>query len=164
MITIENLTDEWKNLQWFENCGTEVNLGYDFDYKVVKFKEAMKRIESIKWENENIEGLNDFDELLCKNQNYHNDWNKNVDLYKKIIKPHIWDKIKEAGIKFDFTDSTYIDVNYNIMIIIIMRYYSNQTNNEVKSEYYEKLAQIYLSGHIPCGIKGTNKKGTIMVY
>ena len=74
--------------------------------------------------------------------------------------PGIEEKLKQAIVKYSLPEKVFSNVQYNVLITFICDFYSEQYH----SEFYERMLEIYLSGHLPCGYKGRFQKGSIIIY
>lgn len=115
----------------------------------------------MKWENLNLDRVGDVTSYLSKN--YRELYNKNWNNLAKEIKTNILPVINE---KLDFLiqegrllESMKSQVLFDIMNIVLVRSYSSVC----KSEFYDELYQIYISGYIPCGWNGSYPEGNIKV-
>jgi hypothetical protein len=151
------------NSKWLVNCGTNENTTYDFEVHSVKTEKEMKKyISSIKWENISLEEDGNLSEFLSVNHKdiYNNCWNPKVRLIKKEYIPAILKKIEEDNSKTTLTAKILDDIKANVVSILMADYYSEY----YKSDFFDKLLNIYTSGHLPCGWHGSYPEGKIMIY
>lgn len=159
----EELYEKLMNCNWFEKCGSQdveyENLNYIWAKNV---KDVEKSINSVKWENTCIEEMNGISDYFYINgkQELLNSWNDQAAIIKKLYIPKIEEKIKQAIEEYSLPEGVHIDVRSNVLIMFIGEFFSEYYH----SEFYERLLEIYLSGHLPCGYKGKYRQGSIIIY
>lgn len=162
MSDYEKLYEKFMNCNWFEKCGSREEVYENLDYIWAKnIKDVDKNINSIKWENTCIEEDNElraflqmnYPDLRCLR-------NEQIEIINKLYIPGIEEKIKQAVVKYSLPERVFIDARANVLLIFICDFYSEQYH----SEFYERMLEIYLSGHLPCGYKGRFQKGSIIIY
>ncbi len=148
--------------KWLENCGSDIDVNYDFKTMLVTKEEAEKRIVSIKWQNTWLDAENDLTGYLFINHRdkYNQIWNKQVEKIHEEYYPQIEKFIRTKAIEKGLSEEVCKNVKRNFISIMMNHFYSEY----FESEFLKKLLIIYLSGHIPCGITGNRETGTIMVY
>ncbi|MED4402703.1 hypothetical protein [Metabacillus fastidiosus] len=136
------------------------NLNIDFEL-ISNLNLASTSINGLKWENICLERIGDVTSYLSKNYRelYNKNWNNLAIEIRKNIVPTINEKleflIKEGQLLENMKDQILFDV----MNIALFQSYSSMC----KSEFYECLYKIYMSGYIPCGWNGKYPKGNIKV-
>lgn len=148
--------------KWLENCGKDENSTYDFKVMKVSKKEALKRIMSLKWRNTCLDAQNDLTGYLFinKREELNLFWNKQVEKLHAEYYPQIEVLIKPKAEEMGLSEEFIADIRINFIRIMMNHYYSEY----FEEEFLNRLMVIYLSGHIPCGITGNRKNGTIMIY
>lgn len=148
--------------KWLENCGRNENINYDFKVMQVNKKEALKRIVSLKWRNTCLDAHNDLTGYLFLNHRneYESYWNKQVEKLHAEYYPQIEALIRPKAEEMGLSEEFIADIRMNFIDIMMNHYYSEY----FEEEFLNRLMVIYLSGHIPCGITGNRKNGTIMIY
>jgi hypothetical protein len=53
------------------------------------------------------------------------------------------------------------DVKFNVQTLFLINHYSEYYTTDI---FFEKMLEIYLSGHLPCGWSGGQKNGIFKVY
>lgn len=162
MSGYEKLYEKFMNCNWFEKCGSREEVYENLDYIWAKnIKDVDKNINSIKWENTCIEEMNEITAYLDMNcPQLSILWNEQVKSIKTMYIPEIEEKLKQAVVKYSLPEIVFIDARANVLLIFICDFYSEQYH----SEFYERMLEIYLSGHLPCGYKGRFQKGSIIIY
>ena len=161
MHNYDKLYDKLMNCNWFEKCGSKETKFEGFDYIWAKnIADVEKNINSTKWENTCIEEMNEISACLSEFQDLLDLWNEQVENTKKNYIPTIINIVKSSAEKYSLPESVCKDVQWNILMCFICDFYSEQYN----SEFYNRLLEIYLSGHLPCGYKGRFQKGSIIIY
>ena len=148
--------------KWLENCGSDENITYDFKVMQVSKEEALKRIASIKWVNTCLDAENDLTGYLFLNhrKEYESYWNKQVEKLHAEYYPKIEALIRPKAEALGLSEEAIANIRINFIRIMMNHYYSEY----FEAEFLNRLMDIYLSGHIPCGITGNRKTGTIMIY
>lgn len=158
-----DLTARLLSCCWLSNCGTHQNCTYSFDvFLVFSLKDALKNISSSKWENVCLEEYGNITEYLAKNQKneYNQHWNENVRKIKSAYLPPILEKISAAPNYLDFSNEFLVDIRFNLLAIFMSDMYSTFYSDE----FFNKLLEVYLSGHLPCGWHGKYPSGELMVF
>ena len=92
----KEIIDKIKKINWFTNCGNnlEISLLYEVSY-IKNIENLIKHISSIKWENISLEEKNKLTVYLFKNHNdkYQDIWNCLVREIKSEILPDTKGKI-----------------------------------------------------------------------
>lgn len=148
--------------KWLENCGNDKDVTYDFEVIQVKKEEALKRIVSLKWENTCLDAHNDLIGYLFTNHydEYKCLWNKQVKILHAEYFPQIEEKIRKSILEKDLPEEVIPDIRINFIRIMMNHYFSEY----YESQFLNKLLDIYLSGHLPCGFTGNHETGKIMIY
>lgn len=154
-------TEQLLNCKWLYNCGKQGDLDFDVEYVKSK-KQLAKLITGIKWENVCLEAQGDFTAYLCINHKevYNKYWNDMVRKIKKDYISRIAKNIAKELDDFEDKDDIIISMRADIVDLFMIHFYSEY----YKSDFYEKMLKIYLSGHIPCGWSGKYPDGKFQVY
>ena len=130
---------------------------FDFEVKLVSEKEMLKGIKSTKWENTVLENRGDFTVYLHKNHNSeYQKWNEYTAEIKAVFLRDLSEKIKMVLGDKDQNNVIYNDVIFNILTLFMIDKY----DSSFESDFFEKLCEIYLAGHLPCGFSD----GKILVF
>lgn len=148
--------------KWLENCGSDQNITYNFKVMQVSKEEALKRIVSLKWKNTCLDAHNDLTGYLFLNhrEEYEFNWNKQVEKLHEEYYPQIEALIRSKAEEKGLSEEFIADIRMNFIDIMMNHFYSEY----FEADFLIKLLDIYLSGHIPCGITGNRETGTIMIY
>lgn len=146
---------------WLKNCGKEGDFGFEVEY--IKSQSKVKKlINGIKWENICLEECGDLTAFLHihYNEDYNKYWNEMVKKIKKDYISVISESLEAALQDNKDKDSIIIDIKSNLVTIFMLNFYSEY----YKSDFYDKMLEIYLSGHLPCGWNGDYPEGSFIVY
>lgn len=138
--------------KWFEYSGAFENCNYSFDYVLVdNEKKAVKSVASREWENLCLEQRGNFTAYLSKEhkKEYREHWNKTVLELKQTFIPLLSEKVKSALAEKKLLEKVWDDVRFNLITILMIDFYSYDFN----TEFFDHLLEVYLSGHLPCGMK-----------
>ena len=152
---------------WFEKCGSTDEVYEKLDYIWAKsIKDVDKNIHSVKWEEVCNEERNELHTPLymrCRESGdwtLLNAWNEQIEITGKQYWPDIVEKVKQAVAQYALPEKVLTNVRYNVRMLFLCEFYSEHCH----SEFYDRLLEIYLSGHLPCGYKGRYRKGSIIIY
>lgn len=142
-------------------CGIKDDLGFDIEYVESETK-AEEMINSLKWENTCLEVSGDFTGFLSRNYKelYNKNWNVVVDQVKSEYMSEMNSKVEKNWKNEKSRQSILPDVQFNIITLFMLNFYSEC----YKSDFYNKMLAIYLSGHLPCGWIGEYPEGKFYVY
>ena len=144
---------------WFEYCGTSENCNYFFSYvRIDNAKKAVKGVASIDWENLCLEERGNFTSYLSKEhkKEYREHWNKTVLELKETFIPLLAERIIPALPEKGLSEKVWDDVRFNLITILMIDFYSY----DVSVDFFDHLLEIYLSGHLPCGMEN----GKLIIY
>lgn len=162
MVFDEQVVKRLLNCDWLSNCGrTDVEIpGVQCEW--VTKNEAFKKISGLKWENTCLEGQNEVTRYLFLNHNeeYNRKWNERVEYIKETYVPVVEKNVREKLKQYEFSEEILTDIRFNVIGILVVSSYKEYYH----SVFFEKLLDIYTSGHLPCGWHGRYPKGVIMVY
>ena len=104
----------------------------------------------------------DFTTYLFKNHKleYNKNWNDEVREIKEKYIPMISEKVSIALTNNGMLSNILNDINMNILSIFMLEYYSESYS----CDFYNKMLEIYLAGHLPCGWAGEYPNGKFVVY
>lgn len=151
-------------IPWFQNCGKDVsNLGL----KVSSKEEVIKRNSSLKWGNTVLDFQGDLTVKLSKREISHEGdenklWNGLVKEWKQTYLPQldeVWcTKLEELGLN---TKEVISMVRFCVLDIVMTDAYRSIFPVD---DIFERLLEIYESGHLPCGWSGKKDKGAFYIY
>jgi hypothetical protein len=148
---------------WLSNSGISQDVIPDVDCDWIKDRShVIKNFKSIKWENICLEARNDVTGYLAKNNtdSYNDNWNILVRKVKADIIPKVIDSITEQLRKHELPEEISDNIKMDIVSILVVLSYKEYC----LSPFYEKLLEIYKSGHLPCGWDGKYPLGKFEVY
>lgn len=157
----KEFVDAILNCQWLYRCGRVDNFEFAVQYLNSK-RDVEKNINGIKWENLCIDRRGDFTTYLFKNHKleYNKNWNDEVREIKEKYIPMISEKVSIALTNNGMMSNILNDINMNILSIFMLEYYSEYYS----CDFYNKMLEIYLAGHLPCGWAGEYPNGKFVVY
>lgn len=161
MILEKGFVEPILNCQWLQRCGQIDSFGFDVEYLSSKC-DVEKNINATKWENICLERKGDFTAYLLKNHKteYNKYWNDVVRMVKEQYISKISEKVNIALLNCDLSVDILDDIKMNILLIFMLEYYSEYYS----SDFYNKILEIYLAGHLPCGWIGEYPNGKFIVY
>lgn len=121
-------------------------------------------MRGIKWENLELEAVNELTEYLCfqRPELYHTIWNPLVIALKSAYTNPLIEKLMpelEARFGKD-TENVQTALRWDILHILIGEYYKNVRALAL----YGDLLTVYRSGHLPVGWAGEYPAGELLVY
>ena len=160
MILEKEFVETILNCQWLQKCGQIDSFGFDVEY--LSKRDVEKNINSTKWENICLDRMGDFTTYLHKNHKaeYNKYWNDEVRMIKEQYISKISEKVNFALTNNDLPVGVLDDIKMNVLSIFMLEYYSEYYS----SDFYNKMLEIYLAGHLPCGWIGEYPNGKFIVY
>lgn len=161
MVIKAEFAEQMLNCKWLFRCGQQEDLNFEVEY--IKSKKQLKKlITGLKWENVCLDAAGDFTAYLHKNhkEDYNKYWNDTVRRIKNEYITTIAEHIENALNGFDGKNDILIDMKANLVSLFMIHFYSEY----YKSDFYDKMLKIYLSGHIPGGWIGDYPEGRFQVY
>lgn len=157
--TLSNLVDN----QWLTNIGKTPNLDIALRYdKVNSLEEALKNLESTRWENTTLEALNFLSVYL--HQNYreeHSKWSVYLSEGNLFLMNNIVPELERLQWTLGLPQFVIDSIKFGILGAYMETTYSGMNH---KSSFFKELVKVYASGHLPCGWKGKYPKGYLLVY
>lgn len=155
-----NFLEDINNCRWLSRCGKKDD--FSFDVKFFDEKDALESITSPRWEKIWKEARDDFSAYLrdnCK-EVYESEWNKHTKKYRTEFVNPLCESLKK-----NYPDNekyiTFINfVRSNIIFLFMYNLFSDYYSNY----FFEKMLEIYLAGHVPCGWEGSYSNGYFVVY
>ncbi len=156
------LREKLRSCHWLEQCGNRDADSYDFDYVWAKdLAEAEEKINSAKWENVILEETNELWAFLNENDPAaFQKWDGQLEFVKKTCVPEIMAVVKDVIAAKNLPQSFILDIECNLITIFMFAYYGGL----YQCGLVDHILEIYLSGHLPCGYKGSFQKGKVIVY
>jgi len=156
----ESIVSALTNLDLFSAFGNGALTVDEFHCEFVQsYKDFLKSINGIKWENIRLEKGGDITAYLTI-KNLDGDWNAYVNAAKAEIVPSVVGKILSAQFSEEALKIISDNVKYDIVDIAMSMIYQQH----IRSEFHERLFVIYKSGHVPCGWHGKPNKGHLLYY
>lgn len=152
--------DKMLKCSWLHMCGEKDALPFDVEY--LDSKKVEKSINSTKWENMCLDRMGDFTAYLTKNHKdeYKKYWNEEVKYIKANYIPSISENINKVLLEKELPLDILDDMKMNIVSLFMLEFYSDYYS----CDFYEKMQEIYLAGHLPCGWVGEYPNGKFLVY
>lgn len=123
--------------------------------------EAEEKINSAKWENVILEETNELWAFLNENDPAaFQKWDGQLEFVKKTCVPEIMAVVKDVIAAKNLPQSFILDIECNLITIFMFAYYGGL----YQCGLVDHILEIYLSGHLPCGYKGSFQKGKVIVY
>ena len=152
---------------WLAHCGEEDGLFDCADLRrVADWETVLQNINSLEWENTCLAHHGNFTAYLSVHHpdKYNRLWNKEVCFIKEQYMPAITAKIEEAlrrlpGFPGDKVHDVVVDMRFNVLTVFMLDYYGDL----YRSDFCERLWDIYQSGHLPCYYEGEFPQGKYWV-
>lgn len=156
------LTESLLRFDWFSRCGDEISAqGVE---KARTVSSVKKTIQSTRYENVVLEHQGGFTTALFTSyrQEYNKWWNALVDQFKTQCLPPLKD-IWESRLEPLGLNEPYVlnDLSFNVLSASVIGAYRDCLP---MPEFYQKMLEIYKSGHLICGWKGKKENGSFIVY
>lgn len=152
-----------KCINWFENCGRQVNWQIDIPITYVNsWEDAKENYQLPDWENTTLEARNELTSFLySKFRTQYSNWNQLVRDAKKFLDVEVIPKINVIKEKNNL-DQIFIDcVKWDIMNAIMEGTFKDCN---LRKAFFLDLLTIYESGNFPCGWNGKWPEGSVLVY
>ena len=156
----ENLYQELLSIDYFIQCGNNIDGLYEFDVYVEKdLDRAIKSLSKTSWSNITLAELNNLTTYLFENHRdrYNSKWNVQAEINRKELIPPIISKLEEKGTGKEIID----DTKWLLMCVLMYDYYSEFG---FESELLNQVHFIWKSGQLPCGYSGKYPNGKLRVY
>ena len=161
----ECFIEKLKSVSWFSKCGE--HSPFDWAISATSTKEVLKAIKSRKWENMILDTQGNVTEQLSirsikKIGREYQEWNNLVNDFKERYLSQLkeqWEfALTPSGLN---TTDVLNDVSFNILSIAVIDAYKEIV--PVPS-FFLQLLEVYEMGHLPCGWKGTETAGKLIIY
>lgn len=161
----QHLLEKLVNIPWFCKCGTP--LPFEWAVSAASEKATLKAITSRKWENMILDTQGDITEQLSLRStsglgHEYQEWNNLVDDFKKSWMPRFHAKWETALQHHELNTSDVLnDVSFNILSIAVIDAYKDIVPMPL---FFRRVLEVYEAGWLPCGWKGTQETGKLIVY
>ncbi|MBS9429828.1 hypothetical protein CE143_15995 [Photorhabdus luminescens] len=146
------------SIDWFSNVGNQLKIP---SIKIVKSSsDANQYISAPEWEDVTLEAANDISGFLAINHSIvFQNWNNIAKDAKIFLEKEVIEKIPDI----DGFDTLILSqcVSWDIVHYLIEDTYKDKLK---KPLFFEKLIEVYESGHLPCGWDGEWPNGNLIVY
>jgi len=143
-------SESWKFLatvDWFSQCGIESD---------VPRESAIKLISSPDWEDFTLERRNDITaHLATAHRNREHEWNKVAKGVMGYCEAEIFPRMIEAATAQGFPDAVVRQVQWDVCSFVQEEIYASWR----VPRFFNRLADIYRVGHLPCGWNGEYPDG-----
>ena len=119
----ENLYQELLSIDYFIQCGNNIDGLYEFDVYVEKdLDRAIKSLSKTSWSNITLAELNNLTTYLFENHRdrYNSKWNVQAEINRKELIPPIISKLEEKGTGKEIIG----DTKWLLMCVLMYDYYS----------------------------------------
>ena len=149
-------------VNWFSQCGKDILI--DDVIRAKSISNVKKAIQSTQYENTVLANQSDFTSSLfvSHRDEYNKWWNKLVKQFKSRYISQLevlWrSRLETLGL---YEKYIMDDIAFNVLGIAILGAYKEQISMPA---FYQKMFEIYKSGHLICGWKGKKDSGCFIVY
>ncbi len=161
----ECFIEKLQSIPWFSKCGTPSP--FEWAVSVTSAKDVIRRITSQKWENMILDTQGSVTEQLSVRSikghgRGYQEWNNLVLDFKKRYIPQFKERweVALASSGLDTTD-VLNDISFNILSITVIDAYKAIVPTP---SFFLQLLDVYESGYLPCGWKGTANTGKLLIY
>lgn len=161
MESLQEIYQRIVKINWFSNCGQEMNdIGINYE-QVKDWETAVKKCKSTLWENVQIEARNILTVALHDNwPDKDRLWNEITDQAKELLNLGVTPAITEFVNRRQLDIAVLHSVRWDILAAMMEHAYSPY----VKPGFYTELLKVYEAGHFPCGWKGKWPDGNLLIY
>ncbi|HEX3047587.1 MAG TPA: hypothetical protein VHY08_22740 [Bacillota bacterium] len=161
MKPIQEIYERIIKIDWFSNCGKEMNdIGINYE-QVKAWEMAVKKCKSTVWENIQIEAGNILTIALHDNwRDKYRMWNEITDQAKELLNAGVTPVITEFVNCHQLDIAVLHSIQWDILSAMMEHTYSPY----VKPGFYTELLKVYEAGHFPCGWKRKWPGGTLLIY
>lgn len=155
------ILEELRSIDWLKAFGQLL----ESKYAVAQNKqECIRYYESEEWENTTLEAGNAISSFL--NTNYQNDyqkWNEYANDARQFIEKELVPVLLKIKNKNQLSDIFIDCLKWDIVHIIIEYQYKDLLGENQR--FFEKLFNVYKSGHFPCGwTNGVWPMGQLVIF
>lgn len=150
------------NCNWLSKCSAK-DSKFSFDLDIISdIGKVSPLLFSDDWENVRFDARGEVTEFLSRNhpKAYNSFWNKGVQSIRTHVIPKVEPIIIERIKCLNLDEKVYAYMRMDIINIAMVLSYSEYTH----SEFYEKLLEVYLNGHLPCGWNGSYPDGKMAIF
>lgn len=151
--------EELRQVEWFRNVGVQ-----DKETAEVlnSWEEAIKHCGSLEWENLCLEAVNQYRaRLLERSLDEYRRWNDIAVAVKPVVEALVREKTRRVVAENNLPKVFVDTVNWDILHLCI----EGEFADVYPPGFYASQAYWYMSGHFPCGWRGTfPKEGNRIVY
>lgn len=148
-------SERWEFLatvEWFSRCGIESD---------VSRESAIKSISSADWEEFTLERRNDITaHLATAHWNREHEWNKITKGVRGYTDAEVFPRMIEAATAQGFPDKVVRQVQWDVCSFIQEEIYASWR----VPRFFNRLADIYREGHLPCGWIGEYPDGHLIQH
>lgn len=161
MKPVQEIYERIAKIDWFSNCGKEIN-DIGISYEPMKdWKTAVQKCKSNVWESVQLEARNILTVALSNNwPNEDRLWNEITDQAKELLNIGVIPVITEFVNHRQLDIAVLHSVRWDTLAAMMEHAYSPY----VKPGFYTELLKVYEVGHFPCGWKGKWPDGTLLIY
>ena len=139
-------------IDWFSQCGIESD---------VTCESAIQSISSPEWKDFTLERRNDITaHLATAHRNREHEWNKVAKGVRGYADAEVFPRMIEAATAQGFPDTVVRQVQWDVCSFIQEEIYASWR----VPRFFDRLADIYRAGHLPCGWNGEYPDGRLTKY
>lgn len=156
------VTDRIEAIQWFNKCGSKIDVNITTPFQRVSSWNAAKASYSeIKWDNIKLETSGNLSVLLLKNYpDKRGNWNALVKEVKEFLNLRVKNKLILVREQY-LLNQTFVDVVMWDLLHAVMETIYLDCNPPI---FYLNLLYIYELQHFPCGWKGKWPSGSLLIF
>jgi hypothetical protein len=155
-----NIVEAIHGIDYFSKMGqpTSTIEGFRCEF-VPSAQDVQKSLDGMRWENFRLDRNGDITVFLSLHR-LNKDWNLYAKAARAEIAPYVTSKAGQLSLEDGFAKAVGDNAVYDALSIVMSMVYQK----EIRSEFYERMFQIYKAGHLPCGWHGKPEKGHFLIY
>ena len=134
MESNKEFIDQILTCKLLSRCGIKDEFAFNVEY-VTSQREAVKKIQSLKWQNLCLQVGGDFTEFLSihHKDKYNKYWNREVQRIKSTYMSEIEDNIDKDWIESQSIQKVVDDVKFQIVKLFMFNYYSEYYKSDFRT-------------------------------
>lgn len=143
-------SERWEFLaaiDWFRHCGVDSDMSR---------QSAIESISSPEWEDFTLERRNDITaHLATAHRNREHEWNKVAKGVTAYTESTIFPRMIQAAQEQEFPESVIKQARWDVQSFIQEEIYASWR----VPRFFNRLIEVYRTGHLPCGWAGEHPEG-----